>query len=97
MTDLIVASLFLAKLQLIKLSLNLRQITLETTSVLSSVGRLPIPIDPPLLQEVTSPKQVPLHQQEGSYGFFDFIQSKAYQQTPYFEHKNDRYDILTIF
>jgi hypothetical protein len=31
--------------------LNLRQITLETISALSSVGRLPIPIDPPLLQE----------------------------------------------
>jgi hypothetical protein len=32
---------------------------------------------------------VTLHQQEGSYGFFDFIRSKAYRQTPYFEHKND--------
>jgi hypothetical protein len=50
MTKTIVDS-FLGKVQLIKLKLNLRQITLETTSGLSSVGRLPIPIDPPLLQE----------------------------------------------
>ncbi len=34
--------------------MNLRQITLGTILALSSVGRLPIPIDPPLLQDAAA-------------------------------------------
>ncbi len=59
---------FIVEIALIKSNLKTesqtnysRDFALKTTLFLLSVGRLPIPIDPPYLQQVTSPKQVLLH------------------------------------